>query len=175
VSAAQRGRVRGSPLHHISVAVSDLERSTRFYGDILGLRPTLRMTLGGPQTAAIVGVPASEHARVQLLDGGTTIGQVELVEWSGNEGGPPPDRSVTRPGAMILAFEVAGEDLLSLHARLSREGFRCRSLPARVDLPGYGYAIAFITEDPDGNPVELMTLARERVPAPPPSGTEACS
>lgn len=151
------------PVHHVSIAVSDLERSERFYGEMLGLRATMRSEVGGPQNAAVVGTPLTARARIQVFDGGVRIGQIELVEWSTRDDAiESTPRSVTRPGSMILAFEVGADELSPLHARLTAEGYHCWSVPGRIDLPGFGYAIAFIVDDPDANPIELMALVRER-------------
>jgi catechol 2,3-dioxygenase-like lactoylglutathione lyase family enzyme len=161
------GTRRGSgPIHHVSIAVSSLERSVHFYRDLLGLRPTMRTDVGGQQIESIVRVPSTARGRIQVLDGGVALGQIELVEWSGaGDEIASADRSVTRPGSMILSFEIAEEQLVILHARLSDAGYRCWSLPGRIELPGYGHAVAFIVEDPDANPIELMTLVRESKPA----------
>lgn len=160
----QGSRLGVGPLHHLSLVVSDMERALEFYAETLGLRPTLEMEVGGPSIEEVVGVPSGARGRVQFLDGGVFIGQLELVEWlepveeEDDREVPDAPRPVTSPGATILAFEVGRNELDDLHARLVRGGYHCWSPPRALDLPGYGQATAFIVDDPDGNRVELMSL-----------------
>jgi catechol 2,3-dioxygenase-like lactoylglutathione lyase family enzyme len=43
-----------SEIHHVALAVSDMERSIAFYRDILGFRKTLDMPLGSPSLARLL-------------------------------------------------------------------------------------------------------------------------
>lgn len=48
-SEQERGKaVAISEIHHVAIAVSNMERSVAFYRDVLGFRETLDMRLGSP-------------------------------------------------------------------------------------------------------------------------------
>lgn len=114
-------------IHHVSLIVSDTEKSLGFYRDILGLTPIERPPLGFP------------GAWLQV--GGQQIHLLEL---------PNPDPVDGRPGHggrdRHLAFAV--DDLEELDARLAAHGVPCtRSRSGRA---------ALFCRDPDGNAVELI-------------------
>lgn len=107
-------------IDHINIVVTDLERSVRFYVDLLGLRETRRARLTGAWIEAIVGLAGvdAEVAYVQPQGGGPRI---ELIRYHAPEGVDLPEnaRPNTR-GLRHIAFQV--EDMDGLHARLTEAG-----------------------------------------------------
>lgn len=119
-----------SALHHVAVCVTDIERSKRFYGEVLGLKEIARPpfpfggawyeTPDGRQFHLIV------HERPRTLRGTTDID--------------------LRDGH--LAFGVADFDRAVAHLRAA--GIPCVERPENVTP----WKQAYVT-DPDGNVVEL--------------------
>ena len=60
-------------IHHVSLTVRDLERSTRFYREILGLKPIERPPFGFPGAWFAVG--AAQHLHLIVHDGATFRGE----------------------------------------------------------------------------------------------------
>jgi lactoylglutathione lyase len=147
------------PVHHIALAVADLERSLRFYTETLGLRPTLRMQIAGSSFERLLRFPPGTTGEVAFVQGPPRVGQIELIQWSRPDSAPTP--GATRPAAdgtsPLLSFSVT-EPLAEWHARLTAAGAPCWSEPIELELPGYGVIEAFIAEDPDGHVVELVRL-----------------
>lgn len=151
--------VAPGPLHHLALTVANLEASSRFYGELLGMRETLSMTMEGGAFCHMLRIPADSRARIRYFDGGPKVGQIELVEW---QDVPPatdvPERVNVRSHASNILSFAWDESLDELHERLVAAGVTCWTEPQILTLPGYGHIRAFIAEDPDGRPVELVKL-----------------
>jgi catechol 2,3-dioxygenase-like lactoylglutathione lyase family enzyme len=159
------GKVRGvGPIHHTVLNVTDLERSIHFYGDLLDLHRTLESTVGGDAFEALLRLTPGTTARICYFDGGIRLGQIELVQWV-----LPPEAEPTTPSKaeqpkatdlqqMMISFQVAKEELAVRYAKLSEAGVTCWSEPTSLELPNYGEIRAFIAEDPDGHPIEFVSL-----------------
>jgi len=116
---------------HSGVTVRDLERSKRFYGDLLGLKEVDRPDLGFPGAWYAIGDT-----------------QLHLMV-------PPPDRPAGDPDPQFtgqvrhLALGALGWD--ALVRRLRTEG-----VPVRDSAPSPGGPRRVFVKDPDGNVVELV-------------------
>jgi lactoylglutathione lyase len=147
------------PVHHIALAVADLERALRFYTETLGLRPTLRMQIAGANFERLLRFPPGTTGEVAFVQGPPRVGQIELIQWSRPDGtrGPAATRPAGDGTSPLLSFSVT-EPLSEWHARLTAAGAPCWSEPIELELPDYGPIEAFIAEDPDGHTVELVRL-----------------
>jgi len=116
---------------HSGVTVRDLERSKRFYGDLLGLKEIDRPDLGFPGAWYAIGDT-----------------QLHLMV-------PPPDRPAGDADPQFtgrvrhLALGALGWD--ALVRRLRTEG-----APMRDSAPSPGGPRRVFVKDPDGNVVELV-------------------
>jgi catechol 2,3-dioxygenase-like lactoylglutathione lyase family enzyme len=148
-----------SEIHHVALAVSDMERSIAFYRDILGFRKTLDMPLGSPSLDRLLRMrPGTTGRSVILQQGLSTIGEVELVQFSPAPTPPTPAKGAGGLGAFLLSFEVRDEELADVYQRLLEKGIACYSEPQVLELPGYGATRAVVFEDPDGQLIELIQV-----------------
>ena len=144
-------------IDHINIVVKDLERSVRFYVDLLGLEETRRAYLEGAWIEQIVGLKEvqAEVVYVQPHGGGPRI---ELIHYRAPEGVVLPE--CAQPNTMGLrhvAFRV--EKMDAIHRRLVAAGVEFVGPPAKV--PGdvvrhdAGDKRLCYFHDPDGVILEL--------------------
>ena len=152
-------------LYHTGFVVGDLDRSLRFYTEVLGMRVERPATeLSGDWISNVVGYPGTRlrSAFVGIGDGHS----IELLQYlspPGASGPNPPDRN--RVGAAHAGMLV--DDVRAWYERLRAAGVTVAGPPSLRDaeFPWARYAIYF--RDPDGNWLELV----ERAPRP--AGSQA--
>jgi len=135
-------------LEHVGLSVVNLERSIRFYRDLLGMDVVVtEEQFEGPLFRQILGLPTAT-GRVALVKRGEV--EFELFEFSQ----PVPKRAdLHRPVSDngITHFCLVVSDIDGLYQRLRRAGvhFHCPPLD-------FGSAKATYGRDPDGNVFELV-------------------
>ena len=115
---------------HVHLKVADLERSIRFYADVLGFEVMQRMG----KSAAFLGAGDYHH-------------HVGLNTWESRGGSPPPAGST---GLYHVAFRYPDRAALATAFR--------RLVELSIPLEGaadHGVSEALYLRDPDGNGVEL--------------------
>lgn len=143
-------------IDHVAVSSGDLDRSLRFYHDLLGLRIREQGETSNGEFAEISGIA---DARVRWADLLLPNEQVlELLHYLS-----PPGTAVspadTDPGATHLSLRV--DDINAAHAHLLEAGVPVRSAPVALDDPGnWSGACCFYASDPDGMTVELIEWKR---------------
>jgi len=118
-------------LHHVSFPVRDLERSLRFYRDLLGLEPTPRPDFGFPGAWL-----ASGDAQVHLIE---VTDEIPV-------GTPAP---TLNPLAGHTAFAIT--DYAATVERLRGEGLEVLETNAEMGQ--------LWVKDPDGHVIELIVAA----------------
>jgi catechol 2,3-dioxygenase-like lactoylglutathione lyase family enzyme len=134
-----------SIVNHVGLCVTDLDRSRRFYQDVLGF--TLRDELRVPDAAAArllrVAAPVGLTA-VYLERPGFVL---ELLHFAREGNDPRRDRSFTEPGLTHLSFTV--DDVAATCAAVQERG---GEVLADTDVGGR----AIMVRDPDGQLLELL-------------------
>src|SRR6478736_1390642 len=143
-------------LHHVGITVNDLDASTRFYHDVLGLEFSNEPSpwFDGPELGKAVGVPGGALRQVSLLLGDTTLELLEYKSPPSDTAGPLTSNSF---GASHVAFLV--DDIAAKKAELEAKGIEFYSEVNLVDegvLAGWRWVYF---EDPDGYPLELVEVA----------------
>ncbi len=143
---------RATGLDHVAVTSGDLDRSLRFYVDLLGLPLRARGDGFGAAELEITGIDASE---VRWADLELASGQVlELIEYV-DPRGTPSRPEANDPGATHISLRVP--DVEAAYERLRDTGVPVRSRPVTLTDPGaWRGARCFYAADPDGVTVELI-------------------
>lgn len=145
-------------IHHTGFTVADLDRSLRFYRDLLGLETVAEQEKQGGYLAAIVGHPDA-HVRMAHLRVPGDAHVVELFEYLAPEGGRAGALDPADVGTSHLCFVV--DDLQALYDRLrGAEVDSFVSPPVDVDTGINRGGCALYLRDPDGIPVELFQPPR---------------
>lgn len=163
-----RRRIPVTGACHISPIVDNLDKSARFYHDLLGL-DLVPTPPAGPlpwdRDPGHLHLHGTEGARLRFIGArmpGVRCG-IELVEF-GNINRSAVQRRIQDPGAVTLILLV--RDLDSLFGRLKRAGVRVVTTGgAPIAMSATNRTRAVIVKDPDGHFVELAELD------PPPSTT----
>jgi len=137
-------------INHVGVSVSDLERSMRFYRDLLGMEVVVSTTFSGDLYSRILALEGAT-GKVALLKAANM--QVELFEFARPTPQPgDPQRPVCDHGITHFCIEVA--DIDSEYARLAAAGVPFHCPP----LNFFGKAKATYGRDPDGNVFEMLQM-----------------
>ncbi|MGE0826223.1 MAG: VOC family protein [Candidatus Binatia bacterium] len=145
-------------IHHTAISTGDIERSLRFYRDLLGFTEVFSSSweVGSQVTDQIVGLKDSS-ARVVMLRAGNAC--VELFQYATpSPKVADPRRPVCDHGITHLCLQVS--DIDAEYERLKAAGmtFHCPPQTAGKDLRvTYG-------RDPDGNVVELLEVTTRESP-----------
>ena len=135
--------VRVVGIHHLALVTGSLDRTIRFWRDLVGLE--LRARLGAPG-----------YRQYFFAAGGRTL--LAFFEWPGAEGVPEKDHGAPARGPIVfdhVALELAGEnDLFELRARLEAAGFWVS------EAMDQGFVRSIYAFDPNGVPVEFAVPVR---------------
>lgn len=141
---------------HVGLTVSDMDRSIKFYRDVLGLTFQGEVLMEGPETEILFGMPGVK-ARVAYLNGSDiiTAPPVELIELTESEKKTP---EIFHTSISEICFEVS--DIDSVYEKLGAMGVEFLSAPQKFDFTkdGFGKSKAVYFKDPDGIILELMEV-----------------
>jgi catechol 2,3-dioxygenase-like lactoylglutathione lyase family enzyme len=135
---------------HVGICVTDLERSIRFYRDLLGFTYRSELRVQGEPSDTLLRLRDVDLQAVYLERDGTRI---ELLRYASpgavGDGAPRPmnGRGLTH---LSLRVDRVADTLATLRA----DGVRVLE-ETLIDLPDFGAAAIFIA-DPDGTLIELV-------------------
>jgi len=148
-------------LTHIGICVSDMERSTRFYRDLLGFTYESDLRVAGEPSDTLLRLRDVDLHAVYLTRDGVRI---ELLAFASPPAPSPRTRAMHERGLTHLSFRVA--DMEATIAALRAAGERVLD-ETIIRFPEFGAAACMVT-DPDGQLIELVQSPGD--PAAPPSG-----
>lgn len=130
-------------VNHVGLCVHDLDRSRRFYVDLLGFEPDGELAPPDDPTATLLGLEPPVGLRAVYLRRGAF--RLELLAY-GRPPRPRRDRPMDEPGLTHLSIGV--EDLRATLARVEAHG---GTVVAGTDI-----GVAAFVRDPDGQLLELL-------------------
>jgi catechol 2,3-dioxygenase-like lactoylglutathione lyase family enzyme len=138
-------------LDHVSVTVSDLDRSIAFYRDVVGLELLDRGTADEPELSDVLSVDDVEIEWAELSLGPVIL---ELVRYV-TRGGAPAEVDVKRPGATHIGIAV--EDIVPATTRLrAANALISRKVVTLAEDSDWNGAKIVYATDPDGVTIELV-------------------
>ena len=153
-------------LHHVAIAVKDMESSIAFYRDALGLSIFQDEVISGHDVETGL---MEKGARVRMVLLADEVGNmIELLGWQSPpvRERPPEHLRFTSTGLVEVCFMVS--DLDEVEENLASRGYSFRNPVWRFgsDLESYGGAEAKIryVVDPNGVQVELMQVVMKGTP-----------
>ena len=149
---------------HFSFTVSDLDRSVRWYTDVLGLELVHRQRQDNAYTRTLVGIPDAvlEIAQLRIPDvpPRCSTHMLELVQYL-RPAGDAVELRTTTVGVAHLALMV--DDVHARHARMREQGVVFRNPPVAIaeGVNAGGFSCYF--SDPDGITLELLQPSPARL------------
>lgn len=133
-------------LNHITIVVSDIEKSKRFYKDTMNLESTFEEEIGGEQFSKVTATPNVKLRFVVLRSDSSDVMLAQFLN---------PKTSVNRDFRHI-AFEV--DDVDKIHSILKNKNIETLSEPVTItdSHPKINGKRFFYFRDPDGNLIELF-------------------
>ena len=146
----------GERFAFLAINCSDLERSTKFYADVLGFRPLAKFAPGPRDESALRLGPDAEWEMAYLDDprGAFAFG-IDLVEWKQ----PKPEGAAYAAANNLGIYRMAlfTDDIDRDYEGLREHGVQCVSPPAKLEMgPGIPDLRALLFPDPDGAMLELI-------------------
>ena len=146
---------------HVGIGVSDLQRSLRFYRDLLGFTWEHELDVEGEPTDTLLRLHGTKlHAEYLTRDGV----RIELLYFASPPAPPRPDRPMNQYGLTHLSFRVTDMDAVLEALRAAGERVLEETV---IRFPEWQSAACMIL-DPDGQLIELVQAPGD--PAAPPRG-----
>lgn len=142
---------------HIGLTVTDLEKSIKFYRDVLGLKLYGKIVMQGKETDDLFGVE-NLKVNVAYLNGSKNADcpPIELLEFSNIKPKNEEDAALNKVSISEVCFSVNNID--ETYERLKSKGVEFLSEPKFFDFTnqGFGKSKAVYFKDPDGIILELI-------------------
>ena len=149
---------------HFAFTVGDIERSVRWYTEVLGLQLVHRQRGDNAYTRTLVGVDDAviEVAQFAIPDQPSRYSthMLELIEYVAGSDATSAELPVNRIGTAHLALIV--NDIHKRYERMVDAGVEFINPPVQVTAGVNEGGFACYLRDPDGITVELMQFGPER-------------
>ncbi len=137
-----------SIVNHVGLCVTDLERSRRFYEELLGFTHQRDLAVPDAAAARLLRVPEPVGMTAVYLEREGFV--LELLHFARDGNAPARERPFTEPGLTHLSFSV--DDLAATCDRVAELG---GEVLADTDMGG----LAILITDPDGQLLELLPMS----------------
>jgi catechol 2,3-dioxygenase-like lactoylglutathione lyase family enzyme len=136
-------------IRHTGIVVTDMERSLRFYRDLLGLEPVIDFTEESEYMDTLCGLKGVRLRMVKLIaeDGS----MIELLQYLSHPRQRSEGNTLCEIGPTHIAFTV--DDVDRIYADWSAKGIQCNYPP---QMSPDGKAKLFFCQDPDGTFLEIV-------------------
>jgi catechol 2,3-dioxygenase-like lactoylglutathione lyase family enzyme len=154
-------------IHHLGLTVADIERSVRFYRDVLGLTLVRRRSTDAEYIARQTGYSG---ARLEIASFRVRPGSglsLELVQYVSHPG-PAGEPGTNRAGAAHVCLQV--DDIRAAYEALRQRGACFKTPPVEITSGPNQGGLGVYLLDPDGFTIELFQPPRD--PAYPHDGEE---
>jgi len=145
-------------LFHVNINCSNLERSTEFYGETLGMNLFLQTGFSDlPELGELLelGGPASADVCMFATEQGLEGTVIDLVEWKQPKFTGKPYEKMNNVGMPRMAFLV--DDIDDMYEKLRTKKVKFISDPVTIRFdPPVGNIRAVCFYDPDGTVLELL-------------------
>jgi catechol 2,3-dioxygenase-like lactoylglutathione lyase family enzyme len=144
----------GVAFNHLGQCVTDLDRSRRFYQDVLGFEPWYEIQPGDDLSSKLLRLePPLGMTAVYLRRDGLVL---ELLHFADGPPAPRRDRVMNEPGLTHVSVSV--DDVDATLRLVTEHGGEV------LDDTNIGFGV--FVRDPDGQLVEILPMAfRESLPA----------
>jgi len=132
-AGTQNTTIPGCGFHHISIQTADIDRSIRFYRDVLGMQLRLEFMIG--------------ERRFALLN----MGDGSYIELQVARGAVPDPAA----GSPLAHFALAASDVRAAIEKVRAAGYPITVEPKEAQLGSLSASVAFFT-GPNGESVELF-------------------
>ena len=148
---------RGRPVAfgHLGLHVSDIERSIRYYRDVIGLEEIERRLRDEPYLSVVTGYANVRLDTCLLVDPSSGV-MLELLEIQSTSG-TAVEPGTANPGSMHLCFVV--DDVDAIHQRAVEAGFGAVNDPVTPTAGRWSGGRSVYLLDPDRIRVELVQPA----------------
>lgn len=145
-------------VRHIGIVVTDMERSLRFYRDLLGLTIERNLIECGEYIDNMLSMKNVKVNTIKMSakDKGPTL--IELLEFKSHQSNSFANSEIAKIGASHVAFTV--DDLDKTYSELITAGIKFNAPP---QYSPDGYAKVTFCHDPDGTPIELVQVLNSSV------------
>lgn len=143
-------------MHHAAIITGDIDRSRRFYEDVLGFKCVGEFSLKGPEVEKVVDLE-NVRLRAAMLQLGQdeTATLLELIQYESPQSDPiaAPAKS-NDLGCAHIAFAV--EDVDAVYERLRKHDVTFHCPPQVVVAGALGSVKVTYFRDPDGVILEIL-------------------
>ncbi len=138
-------------IRHTGIVVTDMERSLKFYRDLLGLQPVIDFTEESEYMDTLCALKGVRLRMVKLVaeDGG----MIELLQYLSHPRQRPEGNTLCEIGPTHVAFTV--DDVDEVFSDWSAKGITCTGQP---QMSPDGKAKLFFCQDPDGTFLEIVEV-----------------
>ena len=143
-------------IHHACICVADIERSIKWYREILGAKLLTRFDLHHPNLGKAVGIPGASLKGAMLLWGEDEFASMIEVLCYTNPIGEKydPHTPMCNIGCTHVAFTTVNT-IDDLYEELQAKGVRFYSPPQLLEIEGQAFKMCYF-KDPDGITLELI-------------------